>query len=124
MEKVEFQSQPVSLLASIRAGRPVPMKDVDPEQAEEDRQAVLRVMPDLDHFKSYNMDKIMPGSHFYVHRPHLEHIQQLHQALDKAVTDIVERWYSDEKAGFPSRMPLRANEDRYLRVRTLSSVCN
>lgn len=119
MENIKFQSQPVSLLGSIRAGQPIPMNDVDLEQAEEDRQTVLRSMPKLEHFKSYNMDIIMPGSHFYVHRQHLQHTQDLHVALDKAVTDIVERWYSDDKGGFPKRMPLRANEEKFLQVRAI-----
>jgi hypothetical protein len=116
MDSTTFPSQPVSLLGSIRAGKPIPGKDVGREQDAEDRKILLSAMPDNAQLRSYSLEVIMPGSHFYVRREHYAYIQELHLALDKAVTDIVERWYSDEKAGFPARMPLSENEDKLLRV--------
>lgn len=40
----------------------------------------------------------------------------LHTALVNAMTDIVERWWTDSEAGFPVRMPLEKAEEELLTV--------
>ncbi|CAG8359023.1 unnamed protein product [Penicillium salamii] len=47
---------------------------------------------------------------------HHEELSELHQALNLAIEDIVERWWSDEQAQFPQRMPLEPGEEDLLRV--------
>lgn len=42
-------------------------------------------------------------------------VEGLHQLLDRALIDIVERWFRDSKAAFPSRMPIEPHEEDLLR---------
>ena len=43
------------------------------------------------------------------------HVRNLHKLLDKALVDVVSRWYTDKEANLPSRMPLEKHEDDLLR---------
>lgn len=47
---------------------------------------------------------------------HHEELQELHRALNLAIEDIIERWWTDEQAQFPQRMPLEPQEEDLLRV--------
>ncbi|TWU77324.1 hypothetical protein ED733_005110 [Metarhizium rileyi] len=57
----------------------------------------------------------MCPSPILVHQHHQSHLESLHEALTVAVTDIVQRWWSDREAGFPMRMPLATEEEDLLR---------
>ena len=46
----------------------------------------------------------------------LENLREFHDALSIALTDIVQRWFTDEKAAFPTRMPLEEHEEALLQV--------
>ncbi|KAJ6134841.1 hypothetical protein N7512_000001, partial [Penicillium capsulatum] len=46
---------------------------------------------------------------------HQSQLQKLNEILVKAITDIVSRWWSDESARFPERMPLQPLEEKLLR---------
>ncbi|KMQ81373.1 hypothetical protein RF55_26543, partial [Lasius niger] len=50
-----------------------------------------------------------------VGRHHQQQVQQLHDALTAAITDMVQRWWTDGKARFPERMPLERREEELLR---------
>ncbi|KAI9646634.1 hypothetical protein NHQ30_004630 [Ciborinia camelliae] len=50
-----------------------------------------------------------------VHKRHQQQLENLHVALTVAITDIVERWWSDQDARFPVRMPLEEKEEDLLR---------
>lgn len=50
-----------------------------------------------------------------VNQRHQGHLERLHEALTSAITDIVQRWWSDTEANFPQRMPLAKNEEELLR---------
>lgn len=52
---------------------------------------------------------------------HQQQMQDLHKALTIAIIDIVTRWWSDDEARFPERMPLDAEEEELLKVRRRSS---
>lgn len=47
---------------------------------------------------------------------HQEKLAQLNASLFKAITDVVERWWTDANAKFPARMPLDCEEEELLRV--------
>jgi hypothetical protein len=47
---------------------------------------------------------------------HHEELSELHLALNLAIEDIIERWWTDEQAQFPQRMPLEPQEEELLRV--------
>ncbi|KAI0886270.1 uncharacterized protein GGS22DRAFT_160426 [Annulohypoxylon maeteangense] len=49
-----------------------------------------------------------------VGKQHLEQLSELHQALSIAIVDIVGRWWTDEQAEFPKRMPLEKQEEDFL----------
>ena len=49
---------------------------------------------------------------------HLPKIEELHEALTLAVTNIVERWWMEKDARFPERMPVELQEESVLRVCT------
>lgn len=48
---------------------------------------------------------------------HLRQLKELHEALTLAITDTVERWWTDVDARLPERMPLEKAEEDLLRVR-------
>ncbi|KAF5252298.1 hypothetical protein FANTH_2598 [Fusarium anthophilum] len=50
-----------------------------------------------------------------VGRQHQQQLKDLHEALTAAITDVVQRWWSDRDARFPERMPLVAEEEELLR---------
>ncbi|RSL83203.1 hypothetical protein CEP51_004630 [Fusarium floridanum] len=52
---------------------------------------------------------ILVGKH------HQQQMQDLHEALTIAITDIVQRWWTDRDARFPERMPLEKEEEEILR---------
>lgn len=49
-------------------------------------------------------------------RGFLIRLQEFHEALTKAIVNIVERWWDDSTADFPSRMPLEPRAEEILRV--------
>ncbi|KAJ5813642.1 uncharacterized protein N7503_000392 [Penicillium pulvis] len=46
---------------------------------------------------------------------HQKQVKNLHEGLVLAITDIVERWWTDDVARFPERMPLSESEEDLLR---------
>lgn len=51
-----------------------------------------------------------------------QQFQVLGTLLEKAVTSIVERWWTDDIANFPARMPMPSQQEVLLRV-SLPSGC-
>lgn len=49
-------------------------------------------------------------------KKHQETVERLAEALDLALQDIVQRWWTDKEACFPLRMPLEPQEEDLLRV--------
>ncbi|RYC89809.1 hypothetical protein BFJ63_vAg7466 [Fusarium oxysporum f. sp. narcissi] len=45
---------------------------------------------------------------------HQQQLKDLHEALTAAITDVVQRWWSDKDARFPERMPLEDKEEELL----------
>lgn len=50
---------------------------------------------------------------------HQRKLEALHDALTTAITDIVDRWWTDQEARFPERMPLEPEEEDLLQVSTI-----
>lgn len=50
------------------------------------------------------------------HVAHQRQAAQLSEALVLAITDIVQRWWSDADAHFPERMPIDPMEEKLLQV--------
>jgi len=117
MDSSMLSSQPVSLMGSVRAGKLVPIAEPDTEEQLKDREIfVAAITAGAEGSEPFKLDKWISAGQFYVTKDHYGRVKYLHDTLDKAVTDIVERWYSDEEALFTARMPFRENEDKLLRV--------
>lgn len=52
-----------------------------------------------------------------VSKYHQQQMGYLHAALKIAIIDIVQRWWTDDEACFPDRMPLEEKEEELLKVR-------
>lgn len=78
------------------------------------QDTLLKLCPaNLWHNGSYSSGcprPILVGKH------HQQQMQDLHEALTTAITDIVQRWWTDRDARFPERMPLEKEEEDVLRV--------
>lgn len=78
------------------------------------QDTLLKLCPaNLWHNGSYSSGcprPILVGNH------HQQQMQDLHEALTIAITDIVQRWWTDRDARFPERMPLEKEEEEILRV--------
>ena len=46
----------------------------------------------------------------------LDDLEEFHKLLNSAVTNIVERWWTDQEARFPERVPIERLEEGILRV--------
>ncbi|KAH6876396.1 hypothetical protein B0T10DRAFT_414530 [Thelonectria olida] len=46
---------------------------------------------------------------------HQQQMEDLHEALTAAITDVVQRWWTDGDARFPERMPLEKEEEELLK---------
>ena len=58
-----------------------------------------------------------------VTKEHQKQLEELHEALTTAITDIVERWWTDDEARFPARMPLEKQEVELLQVSLVFAHC-
>lgn len=52
-----------------------------------------------------------------VSKYHQQQMEDLHEAMRVAIVDIVQRWWTDDDACFPDRMPLEEIEEELLKVR-------
>lgn len=46
----------------------------------------------------------------------LANLRQFHEALAIALSNIVQRWFTDKEADFPTRMPIKPHEEEVLQV--------
>lgn len=53
---------------------------------------------------------------------HDDNMRNLHLALRLAIEDIIERWWTDDEARFPLRVPLEQEEEELLRVSYILST--
>ncbi|PNP54682.1 hypothetical protein THARTR1_04887 [Trichoderma harzianum] len=105
----------VDLLESIRQGHPVRTTELttSPEQRKADNE-YIQTGPPMLKFLDISLPKTM--YHTYIHPSLLTRFDQIQSALGKVSTNIIERWFSDEGANFPSRMPLDEHEEDVLRA--------
>ncbi|KAE8380411.1 hypothetical protein BDV26DRAFT_302844 [Aspergillus bertholletiae] len=112
-----------SRLQQIRASRngdgyePVASYEPDKTRDVQDWQALqtalLRLCPAKTWYK--NSQSTCCPRPVLITQEHQQQLSELHTALVLAITDIVERWWSDSEAKFPERMPLERKEEDLLR---------
>ena len=106
----------IAVLESIRQGTPVlstaqPIKhqNADTLRVQEAMSGTLSLWPaDVIHR--------IPPSHIFLPQHHVEQLGRIPGPLNKALTDIVERWTTDLEANFPSKVPLESHEEQLLKV--------
>lgn len=52
-----------------------------------------------------------------INKEHERQLKTLQEALTTVITDIVDRWWTDDVANLPKRMPLEKGEEELLKVR-------
>ncbi|KAK2843915.1 hypothetical protein FQN49_005944, partial [Arthroderma sp. PD_2] len=91
--------------------------NVDPKVHERERAALKNGLLDRCPREAWSHDYYTFGSPhpILINKGHDIQLQRLHEALVLAVTNIVERWWTDSDANFPARMPLEPQEESLLR---------
>ncbi|PON23690.1 hypothetical protein TGAM01_v207337 [Trichoderma gamsii] len=105
----------VDLLESIRQGHPVRTSELTTshEQRKADYEYVQTGPPMLTFL---GISRPKTTYHVYIHPTLIARFDQIQSAIGKATTNIIERWFSDKKADFPSRMPIEKHEEDVLRM--------
>lgn len=84
------------------------------KQQEKLQATLLALCPaHLWHDGSYSAGCSRP---ILIGRHHQQQLENLHEALTIAITDIVQRWWTDSDARFPEQMPLEKEEGDLLKV--------
>ncbi|PQE22029.1 taurine catabolism dioxygenase protein [Rutstroemia sp. NJR-2017a BBW] len=81
------------------------------EQEKYEKFLLQKCPPDLWPEKAHKTTCPRP---ILINKAHQRQLQDLHDALTAAITNIVERWWTDEDAHFPERMPLEKREEDLL----------
>jgi hypothetical protein len=104
-----------SLRETTRSGKVVLPTEVSPEE----NAADLQVWRDeLGKFTGEAFKTFLPGLApygLYFPQHVVDTCEAIQVALDKALTSLVTRWWTDAKRKFPERMPLEPVEERVLR---------
>ncbi|PQE31823.1 taurine catabolism dioxygenase protein [Rutstroemia sp. NJR-2017a WRK4] len=81
------------------------------EQEKYEKFLLQKCPPDLWPEKAHKTTCPRP---ILINKAHQRQLQDLHDTLTAAITNIVERWWTDEDAHFPERMPLEKREEDLL----------
>ncbi|KAJ3493096.1 hypothetical protein NLG97_g4959 [Lecanicillium saksenae] len=82
------------------------------QQEAHEETLLAKCPPSLWPHGSYNASCPRP---ILITKSHRQQLIDFHDALTAAVNDVVLRWWKDEDARFPERMPLPAEEEQLLR---------
>jgi hypothetical protein len=63
----------------------------------------------------FNIHKRLAPFNICLSQSFAAHVRDIHRLLDRALVDIVERWFTDVNANFPTRMPIERHEEDLLR---------
>jgi hypothetical protein len=84
----------------------------------QDREAEIIRNYILDEFggpPAFNIHERLAPFNICLSRSFAAYVRDVHVLLDRALVDIVGRWFSDEQANFPARMPLERHEEGLIR---------
>ncbi|CRG82759.1 hypothetical protein PISL3812_00105 [Talaromyces islandicus] len=100
--------QQVCMSTTDKVGRLVLAIDATKEDRNKEAEAYQKIIP-LIHQPGYNpKDETLSPHPILTDKSFLQCVRYTHDALVKAVINIVDRWWSDTDANFPARMPLEA----------------
>ena len=105
-----------SLVLSQEAGKLVAAETADPKARSRDVNDMQASL--LSSSPQWPSDSYRQGCPYpiVVNQSQLHDVEILHTLLTSALTNIVERWWSDRERRFPERMPLERYEEDVLRV--------
>jgi hypothetical protein len=97
-------------------GYPVPTIDAPKSNRSSEAEAYRRLIP-LIHAPGYNPKEETLSPHpVLTNKSFLMRMRHTHDALVKAVVNIVDRWWTDTDANFPARLPLEKHVEEVLHV--------
>ena len=110
--------QQISLAAAISAKGPISPQQIDQATRAQERktyQASLESSAQTERSSLVSSYSFSPHP-LLLSQQQLLQLKQFNEALSIAITNIVERWWTDKQAGLPLRMPLGPREDSLLQV--------
>ncbi|KIM94579.1 hypothetical protein OIDMADRAFT_135699 [Oidiodendron maius Zn] len=104
------QFQQICVSATSNEDNPVTTVEADAEKRQQDREALHSVVA------LYGKQHKFPlcAHPMLVTRRFIQEIKDFNEVLVIAIGNIVERWWEDTEAAFPSRMPLERHEETVL----------
>jgi hypothetical protein len=106
----------ISLSLSVEQTLSAPATAATKDRQQRDLAAIRKLT--LNEFGSpptFNIHERLAPFSICLSRSFASYVRDAHVLLDRALVDIVERWFSDERANFPVRMPLERHEEDLLR---------
>lgn len=117
---VSVPAQPVQvcLSATKQQGTLVSAADASPEDRKRADEAYCSVIYEYTNGPENLLydPRYMTPHPILISRRFLEELTQFHEALAPALNNIVQRWFTDKEAAFPTRMPLAQHEEELLEV--------
>jgi hypothetical protein len=108
--------QQVSLSLGVERGAIAPATATNQARRERDLKTVRQsIQQNLGGPLPFNLHERHPPFNICIPSAFASQVKDIHTLLDRSLVDIVERWFSDEEAGFPGRMPLEKHEEDLLR---------
>jgi hypothetical protein len=108
--------QQISLSLSVERGAIAPATATNQARRQRDLETVRQcVQQRLGGPLPFNLHERHPPFNVCITNAFASQVKDIHTLLDRSLIDIVERWFGDEDAGFPSRMPLEKHEEDLLR---------
>lgn len=105
----------ISVSLTLQRNPIAPASSVSPQRCQRERKLLFEdILQRNGEPMAFNAQTRMPPFNICISDHFANHVRLLHQALDKALVDIVQRWYADEEASFPKRMPLEKHEEELL----------
>jgi len=104
-----------SVFETARQGKMTHAGSMTPEARDSDLELLGDRLEAATDLWPLNFHKRISTSGLYFPPHHVATLEAIQVALDKALTNIIGRWWSDSKAAFPKRMPLEEHEERLLR---------
>ncbi|KAL8893584.1 MAG: hypothetical protein Q9192_005124 [Flavoplaca navasiana] len=105
----------LSLALTRRTGRLVTVESADGEAREADYNELQDILHSLSPVWPHALDVKACPHPIIVPQSQLIRLEKVHQLLSSAITNIIERWFSDDEARFPTRMPLEPLEEDTLK---------
>lgn len=108
--------QQISLSLGVEGGAIAPATATNQARRERDLNTIRQhIHQTLGGPLPFNLHERHPPFNICITSAFASQVEDIHKLLDRSLIDIVERWFSDEEAEFPSRMPLEKHEEDLLR---------